>query len=274
MKTTQVLAAGLVFGAMLQSSLFSQTVDFLVVSKFNSYNQTDNSTTIDAGVWGFEAHIEGTTLGSIATPTMTIPSGSGSTTLAYQASPDEKWFVNATFGGQGALDAAYGNGNYSLTALGQTITPISVTGDLYPVAPLATLSSGTISGGILLWNVSQALTITINGSVGHMSIDIAGNSYNNGNETFGGSSLGFTVPSASFLAGNNYTVKLQFDNIVGGTLGTVGSGALSGAKYAGVYNATTTFTIQAVPEPASYTAVFAAVVMAGAVLRRRRRQAA
>ncbi|HVT73912.1 MAG TPA: PEP-CTERM sorting domain-containing protein [Lacunisphaera sp.] len=277
MKTTRFLAIFL-FGMVVQSSLFAQTVNFLTAEKFHNYTQTDDSTAVDASnPWSFSAHVEASA-GDLsgAAATLTIPSGTGSTTMTYNAS-GPKWSVTASFASQAALDAAYGNGDYSLTAYGQTVSPISLTGDVYPVAPIASLSGGTIVGGVLAWDPSQALTITISGaSISHMAINVDGTGFNGSDEQFGGSTFSYTIDANSMLAGNNYNVELDFDNIVGGTLGTFGSGTgpMLNANYAGVYSATTTFAIQAIPEPSTYAAILGAVALAGVLLRRRRLQRA
>jgi len=173
------------------------------------------------------------------------------------------------------MNSAYGLGNYSLTALGQTVSPISLTGGIYPAAPLATnLSGGTIVGGILSWNVASALTITITGTADHMGVWVGGLNYDGGTESFGTGSRShtFTVPALSMTAGNNYTVELSFDDIVGGTnvFAYAGTGGMSAANYAGVYSAFTKFTIQAVPEPSTYAAIFGALALTGVLIRRRR----
>jgi hypothetical protein len=278
MKTTRALGLFLL-GMLVQSSLFAQTVSFLIVSKSHQYTQTDNSTTVDFSTpWGFDAHVEGTNsttdLQFITPPTLTIPGGTGSTTPVYNIS-NNAWEVRTSYGTQGLLDGAYADGSFSWTALGQTVSGITVSGGTYPVAPLATnLSGGTISGGVLLWDVAQALTITITGVADHMGIFVDGNSYNDGIESFGVGTITFIVPALSLTAGNSYTVKLDFDDIVGGTnVSTVGSGALTGASYVGVYNAETTFTIQAIPEPATYVEFFGLVALAGVMFQRRRRLA-
>jgi hypothetical protein len=269
----------LFFGMLVHVSLFAQTVQFLVVSKSHTSTQTDNSTTVDtANPFSFEAHVEGSGDLSGGAVTLTKPSGSGSTTMTYN-SGGQKWGLNASFADKTSLDAAYGNGNYSLTAYGQTVTPISVTGDIYPsVAPLATnLSGGTIVGGVLTWDVSQSLTITVNGTADHIGINISGQSYNVNPETFGGTTLSALINPGQMVAGNTYLVELDFDNIVGGTLGNYsGTGAMLSPQYAGVYNRSTTFTINAVsaiPEPATYAAIFGALALAGVMIHRRRQAA-
>lgn len=280
MKTTRVLLA--LFSAMTAAIIASaQVVNFLVISKRHAYVQTDNSTTVDAvNPWQFQANVEGAggvnNISGITTPTMTIPSGSGSTTLTYNGGSDDNWKVQAAFATQGALDAAYGTGNYSLTALGQTVTPISLTGDTYPLTPLATnLSGGTIVAGVLTWNYTQALIITITGTADHMGIFVDGTGYNGGSEVFGLGTHTFTIPAFSLVAGNSYNVSLDFDDIVGATspYNFAGTGGMSAAQYVGVYNAQTTFTIQAVPEPATYAEIFGLVALAGVMIHCRRRLA-
>lgn len=279
MKTTRVLLA--LFSAMTAAIIASaQTVNFLIVEMRHEYNQTDNSTTAEAATpWTFRAAVEGPSgagnISGITAPTLTLPSGTGSTTMTYQVD-DSSWVVENSYGLEATMNSAYGLGNYSLTALGQTVSPISLTGGTYPAAPLATnLSGGTIVGGILSWNVASALTITITGTADHMGVWVGGLNYDGGTESFGTGSRShtFTVPALSMTAGNNYTVELSFDDIVGGTnvFPYAGTGGMSAANYAGVYSAFTKFTIQAVPEPSTYAAIFGALALAGAMIHRRRR---
>lgn len=283
MKTTRILVVSLL-ATMAFVAARSQTVDFLVVSKVTNYTQTDNSTTTaTANPWSFDANIEGTnlslaSLGGIA-PTMTSPlGGTGSTTLVYNNVGGDSWQIHHDYSSQALLDAAYANGDYGYTILGQTVSPISLTGNSYPVAPIATdLSGGTISGGILMWDRAQALTITLSGSgIDHMGIDVFGTGFVGGFEDFGVGTVSFTIPGASLIAGQGYTVQLAFDDIVGGTAPFAfgGSGGMSGAQYAGVYNTTTSFTIQAIPEPSAFVAIAGAVALGGVMAHRRRRQIA
>lgn len=272
-KTNVVLAASLMLGFFAPAT-FGQSVDFLLVSKQHTYTQTDNTTTADTvNPWRFRASVEGSSdISGITTPTMTIPGGTGSTTMAYN-SGDNAWLTEGAYGSQSALNAAYANGAYSLTALGQTVSPITLTGDSYTPAPLATLSGGTISGGVLFWDPSQALTITLNGSgIDHMGVFVSGGLYNQKAENFSVSQVQVTINAFDLVAGQSYLVELNFDDIVGGTAPTAvnGTGGMSATEYAAVYGSQTTFTIQAIPEPATYSAIVGGLALAGVLYRRRR----
>jgi hypothetical protein len=278
MKTTRVVMA-LFFGMLVHASLSAQIVQFLVVSKSHSSTQMDNSTTVDTGSpWAFDAHVEGSGDLSGGAVTLTKPSGTGSTTMTYNPG-GEKWALNAFFADQASLDAAYGDGNYGLTAFGQTVSPIFLSGGIYPsAAPIATnLSGGTIIGGVLTWDVSQSLTITVSGIADHIGINVNGQNFNASPETFGGTTLSVVIGPGQLVAGNTYNVELDFDNIVGGTLGSFsGSGEMLSTQYAAAYNRNTSFTINAIsaiPEPSTYAAIFGMVALAGVMLHRRRQLA-
>lgn len=277
MKTRKILTVGLLIGSHIPA-VFGQSVEFLSVSKQHSYIQTDNTTTTDAvNPWRFRASVEGgsSDLSAITTPTLIIPGGTGSTTLTYD-SGEKSWSVEGSYSSQSALDGAYANSSpdpYKLTALGQTVNLI-LTGDTYPTAPIATLSGGTISGGVLVWDVSQALTITLDYSgIDHRGLFIFGNNLNVGNEIFGDGPLSYTLNASSLTAGQSYIVELSLDDIVGGTSPSAVSSEVEGmsaAQYAAVYTSQTTFTIQAIPEPAAFGSVAGSLVLMGALLRRRR----
>lgn len=169
----------------------------------------------------------------------------------------------------------YVNGNYSLTAFGQTVSPILLDGDSFPAAPVATLSAGEISGGVLVWDVSQALTLTISGTgIDHMGLFVFGSGYNQGLENFGVTTIQLTINASSLIAGQSYTVEMGFDDIVGGTSPTLfaaGTDEMTGAEYAAVYGMQTKFTIQAIPEPSTYAILVGGAGLVFAVGARRRR---
>ncbi len=275
MKATRILWASItVLTAVIAQA---QTVDFVFVGKQHAYTQVDNSNVVDASGnhWGFRASVEGITPGNLSgnPPSISLPGTSnGPTTFSYN-SGDDTWELEADFSTSGDLDTAYNDGGYDITMLSQTINSISLTGGTYPVAPIASLSGGTISSGVLTWNVNTPLTLTLNGTgIDHMGIFVFGFNYGNGAEGFGVSTHSFTVPAMSLTAGNSYTVELGFDDIVGGTAPSVfsGTGGMSSVDYAGVYTAQTKFTIQAIPEPSTYAAILGGLACLGVAFKRRR----
>lgn len=273
-KTPRWFLAGLAW--VCAAEVGAQTVSFVIVEHRRTAVQTDNTTTTaEANPWEFRASVEGSTLEGIAMPTVALPAGSsGATTMSYDPD-DHAWYVEASFSSQPLLTAAYASGDYSITALGQTISPISLTGDTYPALPLATLSGGTIVAGVLQWNAAQALTISITGVADHMGLYVSGDSYSGGTESFGTGTRThtFTVPASSLAVGSTYTVELNFDDIVGqDNVSTYsGTGGMGSVSYAGLYSGQTTFQVQAIPEPSS-TAVCSGLLVLGLVVRGRRRR--
>jgi hypothetical protein len=274
MKTTRASLTSM--AAMMVCIAQAQTVNFVFIGKQHAYTQVDNTNVTNApgNHWGFRASVEGSGI-SGNTPSITLPgSSTGSTTFTYNAG-DGTWELETDFSTSGNLDTAYEDGNYGITMLSQTISPISLTGATFPVAPIASLSGGTISSGVLVWNVNTPLTLTLNGTgIDHMGIFVFGPSYNNGAEGFGVTTQSFTIPASAMTAGQNYTVELMFDDVVGGTapFNFGGTGGMSATQYAGAYTAQTKFTIQAIPEPSTYAAMFGGLALVGVAIRRRGKQ--
>jgi hypothetical protein len=286
MKTMRVLLA--LLSAMTAAIIASaQTVSFVLVGKEHSFTQTNTGTVVEnaSNNWTFTTHIEGTgltlTVPSPA-PSFSAPAGSTGTTGAMTFEPsDNQWrskysFTGAGSAGQALLDAAYNNGTYNITAFGATISP-SLTGDSYTNTPMATLSAGTWSGGILYLNPGQALTITTNTFAGysgdHIGININAPSYNQSPETFVASSLSATILSGDVISGRTFTVDMAFDKIIGFTTITGTSTPLDGGTLASIYTVSTSFTVQVIPEPATMAELFGVVALAGAIFQRRRRLA-
>lgn len=100
---------GALLGLMMVGSVSAQSVDFLLISKQQTFTQTDNTTaTATANPWRFRASVEGTDIGSIVEidkPTMTVPVGStGLTGLAYD-SGDGSYVVENSYSSKALLDA-------------------------------------------------------------------------------------------------------------------------------------------------------------------------
>ncbi len=266
----------------------AQVVDFVTVSKTQQYIQTTNSAPTTPTNFQFTTEIEGTSLSGITTPTLNSRPGTGPIGSYFYNASEDMWIIQQNFGTGPLLEAAYGVGNYNITAVGSTVAiNLSNESPRFTAIPFATLSSGTISGGVLTWNVSQSLTITLSDPmpggtavIDHISLSIWGNNISLSADAFGNGTQSFTIPGTAgvnntFIAGNSYTVEMEFVNISGGsgvsTFAT--AGGLNGKDYVGYYGRSTSFTIQAIPEPSTYAAIFGALALAGVMIHRRRRTA-
>jgi hypothetical protein len=279
------------------ASVSAQVVDFVIVEKVNQFRQDDATTASEflTNNWKFRSSIEGSGMSNIIptpAPTLSLPGTSTGSPLMTYVPGDNAWvteafFTGATTTGKALMDAAYNNGTYTINAFGATTPPaLSLTSEAYPNTPIATATgAGIISftGGILTVNPGSSLMLTTNTFSGfssgndHVGLYIWGNNdaYNPNDtpDTFTAASVNYTINAGLLTAGNTYTVEMMFDNVVGSlvTLSSTGSAELDGAQAAAVFSSSTTFTIQAIPEPSAYAAIFGVLALAGAKIARRRR---
>lgn len=239
------------------------------------------------------------------TTTATGSGVSGPVGASYTINGSEESWKTAplNYTSQGLMDAAFANGVYGLnvnnTAFNMTLG--SGAGPSYPdgypaAAPMLTgLSAGDFDGSNnLKINLGlSSYTFTLNGlpgysSGGHVGIFISGVSdpafISGGNP--GGNVEGESVkfgamndpeltfltfnPSASnMVAGNTYTLELEYNLAPNATSNLLGAGELD----LGLFTYRTTVSLIAVPEPSSYAAIFGGLALAGVLIHRRRRVA-
>ena len=269
----------------LCSAGMAQTVSTVLVEKYQTFTQTDATTTASTG-WGGDIRVEGNggttdNLSGLTAPTYTTPVGSGvaSGTLTYDSNAD-RWSVGNTYGSQSALDTAFASGAYTVTVNSATVS-LTLSGDTYPTnAPAATVSQGSWSGGVLSIDPTQALTITTNqllfgGSGGHISINLSGDlqNFTGGYDAFAstGATGSLDVAAATFISGQSYTVKLQFSSLSSQDSTDNPNGAGANSTNAAVYTDTTTFTIMAIPEPSTYALLMGGAALSGVLFVRNRR---
>ncbi len=287
MKTTRVLLA--LFSAMTAATIASaQTIDFLFVTKLVDYDQTDATTaTLIANPYIMAANIDGTGLsGSFpVTPTVAV-SSTGSATLITLTSDVDGWhFESAGYLNQAALNAVYGSGTYTFQSSSFANSPLSLSNaDLYPNAPVATISTNTglglqWSGGVLIVNPNLFTTFTVttntfatnfNASSNH--IGISGDSFNTSvnTESFNDADgvLSYNIAAATFLGGSSTkSIELEFNNIIDYFANTPGAGNTS----VSAFTSATKISIQVIPEPSTYAEIFGVLALAGAMFHRRRR---
>lgn len=260
----------------------AQTIDYILVKKQQTHTQlTTTLTSAPPTSAVFSASVLGSNLSGITAPTLTsTPGGTGSTGALTYSSSDDEWVFQQTYADGTALEAAYGAGNFGMTVQGQALT-IGLPNETprFTATPKATIGGVTTPNfvnGVLTWDVSKPLTLTLSdpggtgpATIDHMSISVWGSGVDASDQQFGNSSLTLSFAAFAFTSGQTYTVDMAFSNIVG-SLTTISGGALNGAQYGGVYERYTSFTISAIPEPSTYAAFAGAGALALAVWRRRR----
>lgn len=270
MKTTYSFL--LVSTLALAVSVSAQTLTGFGVIKTNGVTQTANGSSSMSGT-EFSAYVFGTALAGTYSVT---PPGTGTVTTAQNLVINGS-FNSASFSVAYAdvstMNAAYGAGVYHME-LPNGGSPTSwnlqsLTGDLYPNAPLVT---GTWSGGLLQVDPTQNYLLTFASFGGFntddsisMKIDGIGTNY------FANTSVTtFQIDAGTLTAGMTYDVSLRFNN---NFIDYDVFGASTGNGSAG-YTTENSFQIQAIPEPSTYAAIFGALALAGVMLHRRRRVAA
>jgi hypothetical protein len=257
---------------------FSQSVSFFYVSKARNFVQTTNAdaaTLISGNPFTFEAAVEGTDLSAITAPTITTPSSTNFPAgfTDSMVNPTD-WSYGADYPTLPGMNNVVGFGDFTITALGQGVT-VSMPANPFPNGAsggVIGLSAGSISGGILSWDVSQPLTLSFTGAFDVLTLEVFGPGYSASDGGLGAASASVTIPAFSLTSGSNYTTNLYLTDIYGGSsLSTVVGGAMNGALYGGLFQTNTTFTISAIPEPSTYAAI-AGLGALGLAWWRRRRQ--
>jgi hypothetical protein len=311
MKTTRVRLGSFFAVAALSAGLplGAQTIQFFVVGKEQRFDQTNTATVNPRAVdvpnnqypWRIFTDINGsgltsTTPAALLTNVVTTPSGSSTTnySVAWDTSGNQ-WKYRAGFSTQAGLDAAYANGTYGVSVnsgAGTFNLPLGATNH-YPNTPIATLTGGNWVGGVYQFNPANTLTIssgTYNTdflySTARIEIGINGNSYNFQLDKGVGSTTPFlstdtmgsilaSLPPATFISGNTYNVDISYNYATSfADISSAFGQVANSANGVTIFGATTSFTIQAVPEPSTYAAIFGVVALAGVMIRRRRRAAA
>ena len=307
MKTPSTLIAALLF-LLAALSVNSQVVSSVFVGKTYSFRKDSagapvQDTSNPFGSAGFDVTVAGSDMALLTAPVITLPAGStyptvaasihNGGTLVYDAG-DEHWnygFPNANdiAAPPANINGYFGSGTYSIFVQGTTVSFFlgNIGGDgSFDAAfsPDLTFSQGTWSGGKLLVDPSQALTITTStmsnyasgGSTigGHIGLGLDGifDLENWSRVGPAGVTLNevdnfitYTISPGTLTAGIEYGGEASFDGIRDQSLALAGS--LNGTYYGNI----TTFTIQAIPEPSTYAALAGLGALGLAFWQRRRK---
>ncbi|MDO8541957.1 MAG: immunoglobulin domain-containing protein [Opitutaceae bacterium] len=260
---------------------FLRAQSFYIVSKNQHFVQTSA-----AGVaaeplapFSFRAH-------TTTSATLTLPDGS---TAALSAEPrKDDYRLDRKFATKAALDAAFPNGTYRMTGAAIPTLSLNLAADNYPstTPQLTSVTNGAWnSGGVLVVNPAQSVTLNFNTFSGYATSGVAGliNFYfgsmtNDGNDRvqlevdtfsqpiFGAPALPplttYTIPAGRLLSGRVYRAWLEFD-----TVSAIDTTSVAGSAVGAVYSKDLSFWVAAqspgtstpppviVTQPASRTAV-------------------
>lgn len=272
----------LIVGSLLASTGWAQT--FFLVDKAVDYSQTDTSTT------AFNASIGHSFIAQVADQSGTYNAGNPASapsvddntttwTMTYNSSRSAWYYESSGHASEAALDAVYADTNYNFNFNGNTAT-VAVANNLYSNVPVASMNTGSWSGGTFMVNASDALTISTNtfttnyldtASRIEIRIDGNGNSFSqsvNNNNT--GSSLMMNLNAFDLVSGQNYRVEIGFTRFDGSAT------MLSGTDTYGSFTTITTFDLQAmsaVPEPSAWALIVGGLSLGFVSTRRRERRA-
>jgi hypothetical protein len=234
------------------------------------------------------ASIDGTGLSGSYPVSPTVVVSSGAQALITLTDDGDNWhFESAGYAGQTELNAAYGSGNYTFQSASFSDIVLTLSNaDLYPNAPKATISTNSglgfdWIGNNLVVNPSLFSTLTIttnaftdnfNASANHIGIngdnfttDVSVESFNTGTN-----SISLDIAAATFLSGStSKNIELEFNNLIDQLSDT----PTSGAQAISAFTSATRISIQVIPEPSTYAAIFGVVALAGVMMGRCRRAA-
>jgi uncharacterized repeat protein (TIGR01451 family) len=214
--------------------------DFIIAAKGQQFEQTSASApSPSATSWSFHSDMQAVQTDSVWTATVHF-TGGGKTNLVQESGDASYLSFDDAFTLQTALDAAYGDGVYRLSILGETQglqeSSLNLSGNSYPNTPqIANYNAGQAI------NASQDFTLQWNSSGGGASdlvkleVDtvngdtlIATPDFSHTN-ALTGAVTSYLIPAGTLQASSTYTGQLLFvrlialdTNSVPGAVGTIG----------------------------------------------------
>ena len=155
--------------AMLAGASLVHAQEFYAVGKNQNFLQTGPGTVIPDPAFPFSFGA-----GSAKAGTLTIPGGA-TFPLTFNFR-DNNYGFTRSFASKAALDAAFPSGTYTISGPGFATLTITLTGDLYPVAPQ--VNGGTWNpGGALLLAPNVATTLNFAPFTGYATAGAMGHAY-------------------------------------------------------------------------------------------------
>ncbi|MDB6167478.1 MAG: repeat protein [Verrucomicrobia bacterium] len=209
-----------------------------IVRKLHLYTQTTAAASVDFPGAPYEFGAQSTASGV----TLHLPGGS-TQAIPYDASEDA-YQILTPFATKAAMDAAYPNGTYTMTGTGLPTLTMNLTTDLYP-ASVPQITNGTWnSGGVLVIDPTQSVTLNISnfssyasaGVAGHESFDLQTNTNSFSKEIATQAIFGLTasatpftsvtIPANTLTTAKVYRAQIQFDTLSTLDTTTVPSGVI------------------------------------------------
>lgn len=256
MKTKRVL----LLSAWLATATLLDAQSFYMVSKNQFFVQTSASGAVPDPLAAYSFRAQA------ATPaTLTLPGGSSAALVAEPHNGNYR--LDRKFATKAALDAAYPNGTYRLSGTALPTLTLSLAADNYPVSTPQVVSVGNgawNSGGILVVNPAQSVTLNFNtfsgyatsGVAGHINFYLASMTDSTGNrveletDVFSQPIFGmpaqpnpltsYTIPAGRLVSGQIYRAWLGFD-----TVATIETTSIAGSAVGTLFSKEVSFYIAA-----------------------------
>jgi uncharacterized repeat protein (TIGR01451 family) len=229
--------------------------DFIVAAKGQEFEQTSaGAPSPSATGWIFHSDVQAVQTDSVWFAKLGF-SGGGKTNLVQDSPPDGYWSFDDFFTSRAALDAAYGDGVYRLSLLGENQglqeSSLNLSGNSYPSTPqIANYNDGQVIDAnqdfTLLWNssgggASDWVKLEVDTADGDTLLATPEFSETN---ALNGTVTSLVITAGMLQASSTYSGQLIFARSA-----VVDSNSISGATGLTAYFRQTTFVLATLPPP-------------------------
>jgi hypothetical protein len=229
--------------------------DFIVAAKGQEFEQTSaGAPSPSATNWVFHSDVQAVQTDSVWKATVHLPSG-GKTNVVQDSFDPSFWEFNDGFTLKAALDAAYSNGVYRLSILGENQglqeSSLNLSGNSYPNTPQiqnfnAAQTINASQDFTLQWNISGGGTgdwvrLEVDDVLGNVVLSTPGFGTTN---ALNGTVTSLVITAGTLQASSTYTGQLMFARSV-----AVDTNSVTGAKGVTAYFMGTAFALVTLPPP-------------------------